>query len=442
MPDRPDLAALLEERIREAAALTWADLPDGVREHAALVLADTIGVIGAGARSPEVTALVRDPVLGLRSGRGDPATAAWVNGTAGTFLELDEGFRPTGHPAVHVLPAALAVAEVEHAAGTALLTALVAGYEVAARLFESFVLPAPMHPHGHFGGIGAATAVAMLAGADPVALARIAATQSLLTGWEACYEGATARNTWAGHANRSGVQALVLHRSGFRGSLASHLSVVAPYVAVASTLAEPVRPGTLRIRRNYLKLHSACALTHTALDATAQAWSELDAEPGDVEAVEVVTVTNNLRVARTAEPNALSTRFSLPYAVAARIHHGGTDPGHMDWRPEVARLAASVTVRSDPALDALWPGAAPAVVRIRTRRGVAEARVDNPRGHHADPVGRPVLREKFVRLGGDGEVFDALVGVAETADVADLALPEALVRTNSAEGLFTGRPSM
>jgi 2-methylcitrate dehydratase PrpD len=431
-----DLVDLVERRVTEAAALRWEDLPDDVREHAGLVLADTIGVIAAGARSREVGALASDPMLGLGSvgpsrtlapgrPRGDPATVAWVNGTAGTFLELDEGFRPTGHPAIHVLPAALATAEAVHADGARLGAALVAGYEVAARLFESFRLPEPMHPHGHFGALGAATAVAMLRGDDAVALARIAATQPLLTGWSACYEGATARNSWTGHANRAGVQASVLHRAGFTGALSSHLSVVAPHAVDPGGLRDPVDPATLRIRRNYLKLHSACALTHSALDATVRAWSQLagDGDPDRVAEVVVDTVSANLRVDRQAAPNALSTRFSLPYAVAAAIRTGGTGPAALEWRPDVAALAARVRVRADPELDALWPGAAPARVRIRLASGAtAQARADNPHGHHADPATREELRAKFVRLGGEAGAFDALTGFATVGDCAALPL--------------------
>ncbi|TDC49997.1 MmgE/PrpD family protein [Jiangella ureilytica] len=428
------LVDLVERRVAEAAALRWDDLPDDVREHTGLVLADTIGVIAAGARSAEVGALASEPMLGLGPAgpartlapgrpRGDPATVAWLNGTAGTVLELDEGFRPTGHPAIHLLPAALATAEAVHADGALLGAALVAGYEVAARLFESFRLPEPMHPHGHVGALGAATAVAMLRGDDPVALVRIAATQPLLTGWTACYEGATARHTWTGHANRAGVQASVLHRAGFTGALSSHVSVVAPYAADPGGLRDPVDPSTLRIRHNYLKLHSACALTHSALDATVQAWSRLAGDPDEVAEVVVDTVRANLRVDRQAAPNALSTRFSLPYAVAAAIRTGGTGPDALEWRPDVAALAVRVRTRADPELDALWPGAAPARVLIRLASGAtAKARVDNPHGHHRDPATRDELRAKFVRLGGSAAIFDTLTGFAAVGDCAALPL--------------------
>ncbi len=63
--DVSELAALLERRVAEAAALRWEDLPPRVREHVGHVVADTVGVVAAGARSTEVRALAADPDLGL-----------------------------------------------------------------------------------------------------------------------------------------------------------------------------------------------------------------------------------------------------------------------------------------------------------------------------------------------------------------------------------------
>ncbi len=415
--DVDELTRLVERVVAGTAALRPDDLSPEVLDHVGLVVADTVGAIAAGARSPEVSALLAEPSLGR-----DPATVAWIRGTAGTFLELDEGFRPTGHPAVHVVPAALATAEAVHASGADLAAAVAAGYEVAARMFESFRLPTPMHPHGHFGALGAATAVAMLQGLDPVEVVRVAATQPLLTGWSACYEGATARNTWAGHANRAGVQSAMLHRAGFTGSLSSHLSVVAAYAVDPGGLREPVDAATLRITRNYFKLHSACALTHSALDATVRAWSQLDTDATTVERIEVSTVANNLRVDRQAQPNALSTRFSLAYAVAAAILTGETGPSSFEWRADVADLAARVHVAADPDLDECWPAAAPARVRIVTTAATVEHQVDNPHGHHTDPATRDELRAKFERIAGPGSAFDVIADLTAVADCADLPL--------------------
>jgi 2-methylcitrate dehydratase PrpD len=442
--DVATVVAQVEDLVTRVASLTAADLSDDTADKAGLVFADTVGVVSAGARSAEMVVLARDPSLWLSNERtevakartiglgrryGDAATVAWLNGTSGTFLELDEGFRPTGHPAIQVVPAALAVAESVGSSGADLATAVVAGYEVAARLFESFVLPRPMHPHGHFGAIGAATAVAMLTGTDAAALAHIAATQPLLTGWDACYAGATARNAWCGHANRVGVFAATLHRAGFTGSLASLLAVVAPYLVERQTITEPVSDATLRVRRNYFKFHSACALNHSTLDALLVAWDRLGRpDPLSVRSIEVTTVSANLRIARLPAPNALSTRFSLPYAVATALLTGSTAPEAFEWCEDVADYAKRVNVTADPAMEAAWPASAPARVRIRAGESIAVAAVDNPRGHASRPPTRADLRDKYVSLADDhqdapDERFEALCRLAEYAECSKLPLP-------------------
>jgi 2-methylcitrate dehydratase PrpD len=437
-----ELVATVEAMVARVAAAVPAAVTVEVAAHVGLVLADTLGVVAAGAHTPELRALAADPMLRLAPGwsaltpartlnpnRGyaDPATAAWFNGTAGTMLELDEGFRPTGHPAVQVVPAALAVAEELRASGAALVTAVVAGYEVAARLFESFALPPAWHAHGHLAGLGAATAVAMLRGIDPVAAARVAATQPLLTGWEDCYAGATARNTWAGHANRTGVLATVLVGAGFTGSLAGHLSVLAPHLARTAPLREPVTSDGLRIRRNYLKFHSACA-THSSLDAARQAWRALgEPDPGTIRAVRVTTVPANARVDRQAAPNSLSTRFSLPYAVATLLRTGSTAPPSFDWDVHVAELARRVTVDIEPEWVGRWPRMSPSRVQIETDAGaVGEAEVDDAVGHHTRPAARADVLRKFLALHPEPEsdaTFGALVDTYRVRDCAELPLP-------------------
>lgn len=92
------------------------------------------------------------PVIGsgLSASAGE---AAFLNGVAGTTLELDEGNQfACGHPAIHVVPALLAIAG-KHS-GLALLTALVLGYEIGARIGIASRLRVTMHPHGNWGTVG------------------------------------------------------------------------------------------------------------------------------------------------------------------------------------------------------------------------------------------------------------------------------------------------
>jgi 2-methylcitrate dehydratase PrpD len=431
VPETPALADLA----RAAAELPLESVPDSVRGHALRVLADTLGVIMAGARKPEIDRLLAGdgalfqplgggPCQVLRPGLpgADPVTAAFVNGTAGTFLELDEGCRPTGHPAVHVVPAALAAAQALHRSGSELLAAVLSGYEVTARLFEAYRLTYPLHPHGHFGAVGAAVAVARLRRADAAEPALIAATLPLLPVWNSCYEGATARNAYAGVASAIGVTANRMAAAGFTGSRQAQEVAFGELVgrlqnpAALSPEIDPVRP---RILNDYLKLHSACALSHAALDAVL----ELAPEASQVQRVEVETVANNMKLDRQASPNELSTRFSLPYAVAAAIVHGHTRPDAFIPDRAVSALAERVTIRQAGDLEAGWPDRAPARVTVHTSAGARTAEVQNPRGHHANPATPGELRRKFEMLcwtSDPAATYERLLGLERVADCAEL----------------------
>ncbi|MGH7346436.1 MAG: MmgE/PrpD family protein, partial [Candidatus Rokuibacteriota bacterium] len=104
-----------------AAATRFDALPAPTVAAVKLVLLDTLGAIVAGSAMPENGELARfaaarapsgaATVLGHR-GKSDAFWAALTNATAGVALEVDEGSRlGGGHPAIHVVAGALAVAE-------------------------------------------------------------------------------------------------------------------------------------------------------------------------------------------------------------------------------------------------------------------------------------------------------------------------------------------
>lgn len=424
------------QAVREAVQIDLARVPSPVLEQLGRVTADTVGVSVAGHREDVMQRLLAADVLGeiapaTESGatvlspvmsRTDPETAAFLNATAGSFLELDEGMRPTGHPAMQLVPAALAVAETAHSSGLAFARAVLAGYEVTARLFTAYRLRYPVHPHGHFGAVGAAVAAALLSETDPVHSAEIAATTPVLSVWNACYEGATARNTWMGCAASSGVRATRLARAGFAGSregLPAAFGEVAGQLVDEFALSDPLDYESLGITRNYFKRHSACALTHAAIDALLD--MELP-EAAEIKAIEVETVENNMKIARQARGNDLSARFSLPYAVAAVVMRGRSDLDTFRYDARVAEFARRVDVSVAPDLEQLWPYASPTRLTVHWTGGHVRKQVDNPYGHHSRPITGSDLRAKFTRSLGPGSdlLWHTLTDLSAVDDCASL----------------------
>jgi len=138
-----------------------------------MVLADDIAAMLAGAGEPEVRryrerVLARRPVAesvlfapGLPL--ADRMQAASANALAGTWCELDEGFRRAiCHAGIYVLPALLAEASAEGLSLGEVLRALALGYEVVTRLAMSARYAKPViHAHALWSAVGAAAGVVL-----------------------------------------------------------------------------------------------------------------------------------------------------------------------------------------------------------------------------------------------------------------------------------------
>ena len=110
-------------------------------------MADTIATNG-GMAEPEIKNLVKVITVWISTYfrtnlKSDYLQAAFINGTAGTFLEMDEKPIYKGHPAIHVLPAILSIYPI-----IIRIFDIIIGYDVAARIGLACNLNLNMHPHG------------------------------------------------------------------------------------------------------------------------------------------------------------------------------------------------------------------------------------------------------------------------------------------------------
>ncbi len=294
----------LDQLVSYVCRTKFNDLPDTVVLRAKEVLADTLSVIAAGAQEEEVKALTKrvvdsqsKPVASLvgPGTRTEPLKAALINGTAGTFLELDEGNQfGRGHPAIHVVPAALAVAEEGRRSGQDLLTALVLGYEIGTRIGIACKIRMSMHPHGTWGTVGAAVAVGKLMGYGEAAMKEminVSSSLGLATSRKTMLEGGTVRNVYSGVSNFMGVLAHQLVQSGFTGE-ADGLKTVYGSV-VSDTFSQEAMTDELgkrfEIARNYFKMHACCRYNHGTLDALEKILAKRPLKADEVQSVDVET---------------------------------------------------------------------------------------------------------------------------------------------------------
>ena len=411
----------LDELARFAAEFRTADIPDEAIERTKLIVADCVAAIVGGNAEPEMQALhtsanaqAAGPALILGTERlTSTSQAALINGTAGTFLEMDEGQTfSKGHPGMHTLPAALARAQALDVRGADFLAAVAIGYDVGARVGIGSSLRLTMHPHGTWGTINATTAVARLTGydADKMKTAiNMGATLGLATSRKTMLEGGTIRNAFAGVSGQMGIMAGDLIDAGFCGEVDGVAHVYGKVVsdtfnpnAVVEDLGE-----RWEVTRNYFKMHSCCRFNHAALDAldivTRDAGGLLSA--GKIERIEVTTYALAVELDDPEPRNTLAGKFSLPFSLATTIVNGSSGVASFTWdqidRYDIRKLAAKVIVREDPEMSAQLPARRPAKLTITLKDGTQlEAATETNRGDWSDPYQPDELREKYLSLTG------------------------------------------
>jgi len=418
--DAPDVnASIVADRVwhlgQQSAALEWSSVPADAQDRTLLVIFDTAGVMIAGAHTNEVRALAKQhteigsaPLVGL--GTSSTANAScWVNGAAVCALELDEGSKyARGHPAAHVLPAALAWGAAHD--GDRWLSAFLAGYEVAARFGRATRLHNGVHPHGTWGGAGAATVSAMLSGLGSNGIASaidIATGMTLAPHFESALAGDPVRALWIGASNATGLEAARLAASS---EPAVSGIAARTYGALIGTLdPEPLNVAfedRFEIMLGYFKRHAACAYTHPAVDAVLKLLEETPIPVDDVDSVSVETFTIASTLDRTEWPTRLASMFSIPFVVAVAMSEGefgpsGSDEAHRN-DPRIAGLAKRTTVIASDEFEARLPDHRGARVSVTMGDGSRlDAMVEQPIGDAAGRTfGWSEVRSKVATLIG------------------------------------------
>ena len=416
------------------------------------VTLDTLGAILAGSRLTENARLAdlaaersgsRTATLVGHRRKAEPMLAALANGTAGVSLEMDEGNRwGGGHPAIHVLPATLAVAEELAVDGRRFVEALVAGYEVTSRLGGASQVRPNVHSHGTWGTAGAAVAVARLRNHDASAIRTVinlATSMSPANSWQPCFEGATIRNLYPGRSNMQGILATHLLACGYTAVHDAPADLYGTILgerfdadAVVDGVSED-RVAVYRIERNYFKFHACCLYNHAVLDAV---QSLVNAEAFSAHDVQRIRVTSLPFVTRMADPspaNMLAAKFSVPYAVAAAVVKGTTDVSAFtdavreDSR--VRQLASRIEVSGDDTMS-LRAGPDRPTARVSVELGdgrvlTREAAIVH--GDTANPRPRHELEAKFRALASDtldtaraNEIVEMVARLEHLADLRGL----------------------
>ncbi|MGZ5225472.1 MAG: MmgE/PrpD family protein, partial [Burkholderiales bacterium] len=285
---------------RHVASQQYEALPRSTVDAARKLMLDTLAVAWAGRDAPgapEAHALMisdggaAESTIWGYGGKLPASGAAFLNSLFGAALDYDAV--NTVHADVCVLPAALAVAEREHASGKAFLNAYAVGSDLACRLGGAIT----GHHKGWFttsiyGVFGAAAAAARLLELDERAIARafgIALSQAAGT-QQANIEQALTKRLQSAFAARAGVFSALLAARGVTAPREAFEGKFGLFQLYQEGNPLKVLDGLgiqFEQEKTNLKKYPTCACGHAALDAAFSLIREYDLKPDDVTAIEV-----------------------------------------------------------------------------------------------------------------------------------------------------------
>lgn len=401
-----------------AGTLSFATLSEQAVTRAKASIIDAIGCMLAGSGTEEAaivrrvgvaeTGPGRVPVLGTAEKMG-PAAAALANGTAGHALDYDDSSPPMiGHPSVPIVSALLSLGEGRDVGGSDLVTAYVAGLEIAAGLgrhLNPAHYAAGWHATATLGTLGTALAGARIAGLGEIETAHaLGIAASSASGVRKNF-GSMVKPLHAGLAARNGVLAVQLAGAGF---VADAAALDGGNGFVDNFRGDGAMPdwswgGELEIERSGvgIKRYPCCGCTHSALDALLALREERALQPGAVAAIHCTMnslVPDILVHHRPTTP--AQAKFSMEYCLAVALLDGAC--GLDQFAP--ARLAAAdvqdllrrVEIEVDPSIayrNGVYPGEVTVTLRDGTRLSASR---EEALGHPDHPLAVADLRHKFI----------------------------------------------
>jgi len=416
--------------------LKLSDIPLAAREHAKLLVLDTLGIALAGIDEPSSRAAravarlagrAEHASLLVHGDRVPVAAAALANGTAAFSHNFtDTTLSCVIHGGPVAVPTALAAGEMTDASGADVLTAVVAGYEVMTRVGNAINAgPARMahhrkgfHPTATCGIFGAAAIAARLLGLSAdVAVHALGVAGSFASGLaQSLADGSDAWRAHGGVAAHNGVLSALLAREGLTAPAAILDGARGFCTAFTNgTYDAPALTADLGTRFLVLdaafKLHNVAHVWALPLDALDILRSRHGFGPADVDTMTVTFPKNWTAImddpsgATYAPANYAQATNNLRYCLAVGLHAGRVHLDEFDEKhlrdPAILDTARRVEPRPDAALGTIFETTdkAPTRLDVTLRSGVTHAiEVEYPRGCPQHPASRDEIVAKFRAL--------------------------------------------
>ncbi|AOV07424.1 MmgE/PrpD family protein [Sporosarcina ureilytica] len=367
---------------------TWDSVHLNTLESAKKVLIDTLGATIAGVYEPSMKKLIEQvevlhpgsyAVLGTDK-LVDLYTAALINGAATVAVELDEGNQwSKGHPAAHVVPTMLTYVQTkDRYSGKDFIFNLIRAYEACSQFGRATTLCPTAHAHGTWGVMGAAASVLMIDDVTKeefLAGINISASFAMPTMWNSAIEGALIRDIYVGQAVESGIKTVSLLKSGFYAPRNNVEYIYGEVIGNAFDKSSfcTSTSGRWDIDQNYFKTHAFCRYAHAPLDVLKLIVEENAIQVDDIKSIQVVTYSRAASLNSSEYINALSAKFSIPYALSVWLHTKQTNHSvfNIDFieNLQIRETAKKIKVIQSTELEKDYPNHMPAEVEVILQSG-------------------------------------------------------------------------
>jgi 2-methylcitrate dehydratase PrpD len=329
-----------------------------------------------------------------------------------------------------VVPAVLALGHERRIAGSALIEAIVAGYEAEiaiGRACHPDLRQRGFHPAAAVGVFGAVMAAGKLRGLTSGQLANaLGIAASSAAGLFAFVNGgADIKRLHAGHSSREGLQAALLAEQGIEGppnvietrdgfmqafafgradaALASEASGQrGRFKSMRAVSLPPDVP--FGITDCYIKPYPCCRHIQPAVEVLTQLLADEKIASDEVERIEVATYRIAAEHAETGWDDFASAQLSFPYLIGLALRYRAIKFEHFAEQvrrdPAFAAIARKLTVTAPPDVDRLYPQLRPARVTVTTARGSFTRQADEALGSRIVPLDDRGLQAKFSDLVG------------------------------------------
>lgn len=431
-------------------------VPTSVLDHTRKIIIDYLGCAIGGAEV-ESTRMVKKVFLDRAGGctvfngaKAPAERAAFINGASSHALEMDDShYEAGGHPAIVVIPAAMAMAEEAGASGLEFMYSVIWGYDMMLRVSKGVVpdncFARGWHPTATNGIFGATAAAGILMKLDKKQLANAwGIAYGFASGNLECYADATlTKRLNPGNAAQGAINAVRLAQAGYTGPRWCFEGKHGYYTAFTDE-PDPMRMIEKMDYSEYwitgvtLKPYASCAFNHSPIDSVLKIMKDNALAADDIDRI-VIDICQ-MAIRAVVEPrelkynpvNIAGAQFSLPYSAACAALYGDvsvsqfTDEKLKD--PLLRGFINKIEMVHTGEMDVWQPNIFAATAEIFTKDGRSYKEFTKySKGHPLNPMTGEEIKNKFLALATmniseerASEIYSVAMETDKLASIRDL----------------------